>query len=249
MARLNLAALRLTLGDLDTAAELAQQCAAGCRSRGDQILLANSLTFQAHSAWLQGRHPEAGSYVRDALRLRRGETAALNLAQLVEMLAWITADAGQPQDAARLLGAADQVWRTYGLQNLLQAGFYRAPHQECEARARSALGDAAFATSFGRGSTMAIDEIVADALGEHPTPAAATGGTGARAPGNPLTRREREVAALIAEGLSSKDIAAKLVIAKRTVESHTEHILQKLGYTSRAQIAAWVAAKHSRYTE
>lgn len=240
MARLNLAALRLTLGDLDTAAELARRCAVSCRSRGDQILLANSLTFQAHSAWLQGRHPEASSYVREALRLRHGATAALNLAQLVEMLAWITADAGWPEDAAKLLGAADQVWRTYGLKDLLRAGFYRVPHQECEARARSALGDAAFDTAFGRGSAMTIGEIVAYSLGEHPTPAAATRHTGPGAPDNPLTRREREVAALIAEGMSSIDIAAKLVIAQRTVESHTEHILQKLGFTSRVQIAAWV---------
>jgi non-specific serine/threonine protein kinase len=55
-----------------------------------------------------------------------------------------------------------------------------------------------------------------------------------------LTPREVEVARLIGEGLSNKAIAAKLVIALRTVEAHVEHILDKLGFSSRAQVAAWV---------
>ncbi|MFD0491878.1 LuxR C-terminal-related transcriptional regulator [Saccharopolyspora spinosporotrichia] len=56
-----------------------------------------------------------------------------------------------------------------------------------------------------------------------------------------LTRREREVADLVARGLSNRQIAQQLVIAKRTSDSHIEHILTKLGFSSRAQIAAWVA--------
>jgi non-specific serine/threonine protein kinase len=50
------------------------------------------------------------------------------------------------------------------------------------------------------------------------------------------------VARLIAGGRSNKQIAAELVIAQRTAENHVEHILAKLGFTSRAQVAAWVAA-------
>jgi len=57
----------------------------------------------------------------------------------------------------------------------------------------------------------------------------------------PLTPRELQVARLIAGGRSNKDIAAELVISQRTAENHVEHILIKLGFTSRAQIAAWVA--------
>ena len=57
----------------------------------------------------------------------------------------------------------------------------------------------------------------------------------------PLTARELQVARLIAAGRSNKEIAADLVIAKRTAENHVEHILAKLGFTSRARIAAWVA--------
>jgi non-specific serine/threonine protein kinase len=56
-----------------------------------------------------------------------------------------------------------------------------------------------------------------------------------------LTRREREVADLVAQGMSNREIAAKLVVSPRTAEAHIEHILLKLDFTSRAQIAAWVA--------
>ena len=63
---------------------------------------------------------------------------------------------------------------------------------------------------------------------------------GAEAPGG-LTRREREIAGLLAEGLTNREIAARLVIAQRTAETHVDHILSKLGMTSRAQVAGWVA--------
>ena len=56
-----------------------------------------------------------------------------------------------------------------------------------------------------------------------------------------LTRREKEVAALIARGLTNRRIAEELVVSERTVDNHVAHILTKLGFATRAQIAAWVA--------
>jgi DNA-binding NarL/FixJ family response regulator len=58
-----------------------------------------------------------------------------------------------------------------------------------------------------------------------------------------LTAREREVAALIAQGKTSREIADLLVVSERTAEGHVSNILGKLGFTSRAQIAAWVVER------
>lgn len=58
-----------------------------------------------------------------------------------------------------------------------------------------------------------------------------------------LTEREREIAALIAAGKSSREIAAQLILSKRTIDAHTTNILSKLGYSSRIQIARWAVEK------
>jgi DNA-binding NarL/FixJ family response regulator len=64
-----------------------------------------------------------------------------------------------------------------------------------------------------------------------------------------LTAREREISVLIADGLTNRSIAEKLVITEGTVEVHVRHILTKLGFRSRAQVAGWVAAQRTRVTE
>jgi non-specific serine/threonine protein kinase len=63
----------------------------------------------------------------------------------------------------------------------------------------------------------------------------------------PLTAREGEVAALVARGFTNRQIAELLVISRRTSENHVAHVCNKLGFTSRAQIAAW-AVEHELTT-
>ena len=58
-----------------------------------------------------------------------------------------------------------------------------------------------------------------------------------------LTAREEQVAALVAEGLSNRQIASRLGLSERTVENHVAHILTKLGFESRARVAAWFTAR------
>jgi DNA-binding NarL/FixJ family response regulator len=65
--------------------------------------------------------------------------------------------------------------------------------------------------------------------------------TAATGPGL-LSRREREVAVLVARGLTNREIARTLVVSERTAENHVQHILTKLGFGSRAQIAAWAVS-------
>jgi DNA-binding NarL/FixJ family response regulator len=90
---------------------------------------------------------------------------------------------------------------------------------------------------------MGMVEVIALVTGKK-TSRQSSKQTAAKAP-SALTRREREIAALIAQGLSNREIASALVIAQRTAEGHVERILAKLGFTSRAQIAAWAAEQRA----
>jgi DNA-binding NarL/FixJ family response regulator len=59
----------------------------------------------------------------------------------------------------------------------------------------------------------------------------------------PLTPREREVAALVAQGLTNREIAGRLYLSERTAQNHVQHILTKLNLSNRSQIAAWITSR------
>jgi DNA-binding NarL/FixJ family response regulator len=150
-----------------------------------------------------------------------------------------------------LLGAAERLWRA--TQTSLAAfTALRDYHDESLAAIRTRLGDRAVDAAFRRGTELSTAEAVTLAL-ERPAPAGAPAPRAAPADARPtpdaqlaelgLTRREREVITLIAQGLSNREIAARLVVAQRTAEGHVENILSKLGFTSRAQVAGWLAAQ------
>jgi DNA-binding NarL/FixJ family response regulator len=111
------------------------------------------------------------------------------------------------------------------------------------------LGEARFKTEFEAGKNLQRDAAIRLALGESPDEARAGqgdqseagGGGGGDADVSPLGKREAEVARLIAEGLTNKQIATRLFISERTVDSHVRSILNKLGFRTRTQIATWVA--------
>ena len=90
------------------------------------------------------------------------------------------------------------------------------------------------------GREMIRDDAIALALGE---PAAAAPAATAGADPTPLGKREAEVARLVAEGLSNRQIGARLFISEHTVDSHVRSILRKLGFSSRAQVAAWMTTR------
>ena len=105
-----------------------------------------------------------------------------------------------------------------------------ADHDRCVDTARRLLGGKAYARHFEQGARLGAREAVAFALKETPA------GAGS------LSAREIEVAARIHQGMINRDIADELVLSVRTVDSHVQRILGKLGFTSRAQIAAWYEA-------
>jgi predicted ATPase/DNA-binding CsgD family transcriptional regulator len=146
-------------------------------------------------------------------------------------LAAVAAATGQAARAGRLFGAADAAYS--GIEAVLEPTA-REQHRAGLAAARAAE-PAAFDAAFADGRALVLDRVVdEERAAETGSPAVAPEG-----PPDPLTRRERQVAALVAAGLSNRDIADQLAISERTAEAHLEHIRTKLGLRSRAQIAAW----------
>jgi DNA-binding NarL/FixJ family response regulator len=96
------------------------------------------------------------------------------------------------------------------------------------------------AAEFNAGKRLSRDAAIGTALGE-PAHVVATPDDASVAP---LAKREADVARLVAEGLSNKQIGARLFISERTVDSHVRSILDKLGFNSRAQIAGWMASSN-----
>jgi non-specific serine/threonine protein kinase len=114
-----------------------------------------------------------------------------------------------------------------------------AGHEACERRTRALGGDRAFDQAFHRGGAMPVADAVDYALDRtKPKPPAV-----AEARMTTLSRREMEVARLVAEGFSNREIASRLFISNRTVETHLTNILNKLGVSSRTQLARWVTAQ------
>lgn len=147
------------------------------------------------------------------------------------------AHGGQDRRAAKLFGAAAAVWMALGASPTHYKAFVAPIERDTEA-VTGRLGWEKAAGEFADGYAMPLEAAVAYALADEPPPAAP--------PENPLTKRELQIAELVARGMTNREIAQTLVIAQRTAETHVDHILTKLGFTNRAQIAAWVVGLQRR---
>ena len=153
------------------------------------------------------------------------------------MLAWLAAGQQGYERAAWLLGAADSLWDRAGTRlggNAIMEEF----RQHAVRAAGGALGADRYAVLREDAGQRPLPEVVTVAVGDASQFSLPAAGDRARS----LTRREHEIAARVAEGMSNREIAERLVISKRTVDAHVEHILAKLGVSSRVQIANWVQA-------
>lgn len=203
--------------------------------RGEIWWRSTSLWALGLSAWRRGDAGDARTSLEESLRLRRSMLDSMGAVWALAALALAHADLGDLERSAVLLGAVSSLTRAAGappsifpeLEDALGA---------CEERILKGLSPSASSRARQRGSSMNVADATAFALAEQ-RPAL----TASRSGWSVLTRREREVASLVAEGLTNREIAARLVISERTAEGHVENALVKLGCTSRTQIAAWVA--------
>jgi predicted ATPase/DNA-binding NarL/FixJ family response regulator len=222
-------------GDVHAADAGLREIVAICQANGEHWEQASALWSLAILAWEQGDVDQATALSRESLALRATFGDRVGIAQCLEVLAWAAAGVRAYERAATLLGAADAVWKAVGASLFAYLAGFR---EDCESSARRALGDRVFKQAIRKGGAQLLAEMVAGALDQKRQAVSVPATDEAR-----LTARERQIADLVADGLSNRDIAAKMVIAQRTAEGHIEHILAKLGFTSRVQIAAWVTQR------
>jgi predicted ATPase/DNA-binding CsgD family transcriptional regulator len=198
----------------------------------------------SHLGWVaahQGDDARAAPLLARALTVIRelGDQEATS--HLLEGTAWLVLRAGRAEVAARILAAADALRAADGIPLAL---VHRAGHEPAIAAARAAMGEAAFSAAWTAGGALSVEEAVAEALAAVAASVSSeTGVEGEAATSIRLTRREREILQLLAEGRSDREIAALLSLSSRTIGWHVTHLLAKLGVESRTAAAAF-ALRH-----
>ncbi|MGA9489669.1 MAG: LuxR C-terminal-related transcriptional regulator [Mycobacterium sp.] len=222
-------------------AALADQDLAAARRWADE---GGSTTTGLHSAMAQsvririaiaaGEPALAECAAHDALTCAAGVKAHLHIPDILECVATLAGDAGSHREAARLFGAAAVIRQRMGA---VRFKVWDAGYEASVADLRDALGEQDFEAAWAEGAALSTEEAIAYAQrgrGERKRPANGWGS---------LTPTERDVVRLVSDGLGNKDIAARLFISPRTVQTHLTHVYTKLGLTSRVQLAQEAARR------
>ena len=215
-----------------------RRCVALCERAGEGQLRATALAVEAAVARSEGRDASALLLAREALRAKAGTGDWVTIALVLEVVATGSDDRAR---GAVLLGAADRGWRRAGVTPAT-LGPLAVVRETWSTAAREALGRRDFDRHVARGAAMPWEKVVGQ-VEDDVVPRQRQPGTRV-----PLTPRELAVAELVARGMTNREIAATLVISVRTVQGHLEHILRKLDFGSRAQVAAWVAHREAEST-
>jgi predicted ATPase/DNA-binding CsgD family transcriptional regulator len=210
--------------------DIIEALAAWDRHAGPSILRINALQAGADVAFQAGAIDRAEGRLREAIDLAQSagdgsEPAVVFLIGPIEFMGHLAALKGDHERAVRLIGFTDRLRDETGVWprswfSLTDRGWLAEEELRLGARARSLRAE---------GRRLSVAEASACALGETTLGA--------------LSPRELSVTELVAEGLTDKEIGARLAISERTAESHVQRIREKLGFQSRAQIGRW-AAEH-----
>ena len=221
------------LADQDLAA--ASRWADEAVSTTTGFYLLRALTTRARVAIAQGEPEQAERDAHDALARAADMQARPGVADTLECLAALAGDGGSAREAARLFGAAEAIRQRIGE---VRFKIYDADYHASVAALRDAMGDSDFDSAWAEGAALSTEEAIAYAQrgrGQRKRPASGWAS---------LTPTERDVVRLVTEGLANNDIATRLFVSPRTVQSHLTHVYTKLGLTSRVQLAQ-EAARHN----
>jgi DNA-binding CsgD family transcriptional regulator len=197
--------------------------------------LAQVLTTRARVAIAQSEPNQAERDAHQALAIASSMRAYLGVSDTLECLGTLAADNGSHREAARLFGAAHGSRQRMGA---VRFGIPDVGYEASVAGLRDALGEQDFDAAWAEGAALSTEDAIAYAQrgrGERKRPASGWAS---------LTATERDVVRLVSEGLGNKDIATRLFVSPRTVQTHLTHVYTKLGLTSRVQLAQ-EAARHA----
>jgi predicted ATPase/DNA-binding CsgD family transcriptional regulator len=194
-----------------------------------------ALHARSRVAIAQGEWEQAERDAHESLAIAAQVRGFIRLPDIVERLAQLAVGAGAHRHATRLLGAAEALRKRNGI---VRYRIYDDDVAAAQAVARDMLGEPHFQAAWNEGAAMSADEVIAFAQrGRGARKRAASGWES-------LTPTEHDVVRHVSDGLSNKDIAAKLFISPRTVQTHLTHVYAKLGLDSRVQLVK-EAARHT----
>ena len=236
------AVVPLRQGDYDQAVRHAEAALALTRQTGERLATCVSQIVLGQATAATGDRATAVEHYHAAIELAASIHDRVNVAYCLLGLCSVAAAEDQPERAARLFAAAEALLASVGNVDYTFRPDRRLVERTVQG-ARTQLGEAAWTRACEEGRALTFEEAVAYGLQtkaeSDEAEAPVIPPTSSADPHDPLTTREREVAVLIARGLTSREIAEALVISERTVDVHADRIRSKLGLRSRIEIAAW----------
>lgn len=225
-------------GDFECMREVGAAAVERCRRVHEVYMLSTHLTSVGVAAMMLGEHEDAEAALIDALHATLVLDDRPGLVLRLHALTANAAAAGQAERAAQLLGATERMQSEGGY---LLSPFTHPLVARATALASAELGVAWFTRAVNEGAGLDHDGAIALALRCAAAPARAA----AIEVRDPLSKRERDVAELVAQGLSNKQMASRLFISERTVESHLYNLRNKLGISSRSEIGSWLRSSEA----
>jgi predicted ATPase/DNA-binding SARP family transcriptional activator/DNA-binding CsgD family transcriptional regulator len=224
----------LVHGDPDQATVLLEESLGLFREIGDGQNIAIGLMHAALAALAGGDHGRVLVLVQEGLGLLRKAGDRQHFADCLEIMAGSAGAGGLPRKAARLWGAAEALREEIGVPSQPENRKVLDPYL---AAARSGLGEAAWQTALAEGRAMPPERAIEYSLSaEEPA-------SPSRRQAGVLSAREEEVAALVSQGLTNRQIASELSISEHTVATHITRILKRLGLNSRTRLSAWATER------